>query len=181
MKVWFTSDTHFDDKRMIRTRRRPYSSVRKMNEDIVRRHNSKVQPNDIVFHLGDMFVGTQKSGLNWVKKLNGKIYLICGNHDEYKPKLYKRVHLLDGPKELILNDQSIIISHEPLINIDKNVWHLFGHAHGLFPEFGKRLDVGLDCHNFYPINFDEVKKLIKQSTLRKILKKRKLYKKFFLN
>jgi len=43
------------------------------------------------------------------------------------------------------------------------VWHLYGHSHGTLSDDEKALsiDVGVDCHNFYPISYEEVKELMK--------------------
>lgn len=41
-------------------------------------------------------------------------------------------------------------------------WHLYGHTHGELPddETSLSFDVGVDCHNFYPISYDEVKEIM---------------------
>lgn len=36
---------------------------------------------------------------------------------------------------------------------------LYGHSHGTLPddEAALSFDVGVDCHNFYPVSYEEVK------------------------
>ena len=42
-------------------------------------------------------------------------------------------------------------------------WHLYGHSHGNLPDLEDRLsfDIGVDCHDFYPLSYDEVKAIMK--------------------
>ena len=37
-------------------------------------------------------------------------------------------------------------------------WHLYGHSHGDLPddETSLSFDVGVDCHNFYPLSYSDV-------------------------
>jgi len=41
-------------------------------------------------------------------------------------------------------------------------WHLYGHSHGTLPDLEESLsfDVGVDCHDFYPLSYDEVKAIM---------------------
>lgn len=84
--IYLTSDTHFGHKNIVDYCGRPYRTadgqidVPAMNEDIVARWNSKVQPGDTVYHLGDFAMGPEEN-LLLRKRLNGKIILITGNHD----------------------------------------------------------------------------------------------------
>ncbi|GAA4273735.1 hypothetical protein U6A24_02640 [Aquimarina gracilis] len=43
-------------------------------------------------------------------------------------------------------------------------FHLFGHSHGTLKGFNRKksLDVGVDCHDFYPISYEEVRTIIKK-------------------
>lgn len=76
-QVFFTSNTYFTDEKQIKTKLTPYKSVEEMDEDLISRWNSVVGKKDIVYHVGDF--GKYCN----VKKLNGKIYLICGNHEKW--------------------------------------------------------------------------------------------------
>jgi hypothetical protein len=46
----------------------------------------------------------------------------------------------------------------------RGVWQLYGHSHGTLSddEMALSFDVGVDCHNFYPISYEEVKEIMKQ-------------------
>lgn len=84
MRKWFTSDQHFGHQNIIKYCNRPFSSVTEMNEEIIRRHNEVVKPEDYVFFLGD-FSMSFKSVELYAKRLNGKKHLIPGNHDLVHP------------------------------------------------------------------------------------------------
>ena len=53
-KVFFTADTHFGHANVIRFDDRPFGSVDEMDEELIRRWNSKVGTEDFVYVLGDM-------------------------------------------------------------------------------------------------------------------------------
>ena len=81
--IWFTSDTHFFHENIIFLNNRPYKSVQEMNEDLIHKWNTVVGLNDIVYHLGDVGMKCSPERLNLLlKRLNGKIHLIKGNHDK---------------------------------------------------------------------------------------------------
>lgn len=83
-KIWFTSDLHFGHENVIKYCDRPYHNANEMNADIIARWNKQVGENDTVYVLGD-FSLSKSIALNIVKKLNGKIVLVCGNHDHPHP------------------------------------------------------------------------------------------------
>jgi len=45
----------------------------------------------------------------------------------------------------------------------RGTWHLYGHSHGNLPDEEDRLafDIGVDCHQFYPLSYEEVKGIMK--------------------
>ena len=80
-KVFFTSDTHFNHTNIIQYCQRPFKSTDEMNEAIIDNWNSVVGEEDTVFHLGDFCLGSSAEWNKILNRLNGKIYLILGNHD----------------------------------------------------------------------------------------------------
>lgn len=79
--VFFTSDTHFYHTNIIDFCRRPFMNIEAMNETLIANWNKVVGTNDIVFHLGDFCLGDSAKWNGILDRLNGKIYLILGNHD----------------------------------------------------------------------------------------------------
>ena len=80
-RVFVTSDTHFNHTNIIRFCNRPFKNVAHMNETIISNWNRVVGPEDTVFHLGDFCLGGSAEWINVLNRLNGKKYLISGNHD----------------------------------------------------------------------------------------------------
>ncbi len=80
--IFFTSDHHFGHKGIIKNAKRPFRSVEEMNETMILRWNEKVKKNDIVYHLGDIGLMASRKPIEILERLNGKIHLIKGNHDD---------------------------------------------------------------------------------------------------
>ena len=80
-KIYFTSDTHFSHEAIIKYCCRPFKTVEKMDEALVKNWNEVVPEDGIVFHLGDVGFGQPKYINDILRRLNGKIYLVIGNHD----------------------------------------------------------------------------------------------------
>ena len=59
MTVFFTSDTHFGDRRVLQIDRRPFGSVALHDAALVARWNELVASNDEVWHLGDFTLGAK--------------------------------------------------------------------------------------------------------------------------
>ena len=133
------------------------ASVHAMNEGMIKIWNQHVQPDDTVYHLGDFAIAYGKNlaprTLEILGRLNGKIILVKGNHDNgTTSKIFKEFgHEVLDYKRLDLPDgRTIIMSHYPMYVWDKHhhgAVMLHGHCHGsLTDQKGKILDVGWDCH-----------------------------------
>jgi calcineurin-like phosphoesterase family protein len=88
MTNWFTSDLHLGHERIIELCNRPFKDVDEMNGEIIWRWNSVVDPSDRVFVLGDVCMGRIAYTLPLVRTLNGRKYIIPGNHDRCWPHYY---------------------------------------------------------------------------------------------
>lgn len=84
MTIWFTADQHFGHTNIIKYSGRPFADVEEMNEELVRRHNAIVRPQDFVWHLGD-FAMDKRLVKTFLSRLNGSHRLIAGNHDACHP------------------------------------------------------------------------------------------------
>lgn len=163
--IFVTSDTHFFHKNIIKYCNRPFDSIEEMNETIIDNWNATVTNNDLVYHLGDFMMGlsikNHEKSFEKIKdlrgRIRGKIRLISGNHDKILIKLCRMKN--ECPFEVIkardfIRSQSrkITLFHRP----ENTDWLLHGHSHSNVPPRGYiRLDVGVDCHNFYPISLEE--------------------------
>ena len=175
--IWFTSDTHFGHKNILKYTDRPFSSVREMDEALIENWNNRVNSDDEVYHLGDVALCSPNKLQEILARLNGRIYLIAGNHD--KSAKACRDIALNGLKtipNLEISDpdgyqgkQLIVLFHYAM-----RVWqashygtyHLYGHSHGELPDDPNSLsfDVGVDCHNYAPINYDEIKHIMSKKS-----------------
>ena len=69
MVTWLTADQHFFHARIIEMTGRPFGSVQEMNEALIRNHNELVQPDDVVWFLGDVCMGQLVGTLPLVKQI----------------------------------------------------------------------------------------------------------------
>ena len=81
MTIFLTADCHFRHARIIEYTGRPYASVYEMDEDLIARWNATVAPSDVVHVLGDVVMGDIERSLALVRRLNGTLHLLAGNHD----------------------------------------------------------------------------------------------------
>lgn len=166
-KYFFTADTHFLHHNIIKYCKRPYANVDEMNEDLIARWNAKVGPNDTVMHLGDVSLGHVGPTKAILSRLNGKICLIKGNHDDTALACHSRFEWIKDVYELYIPDkkQKIFLSHYAHRVWNKShrgVWHLYGHSHGTLPDDpeSNSFDCGVDCHGYAPLSFEEVKAIM---------------------
>ena len=62
---------------------RPFSNVKRMNYELVRRHNERVKTGHIVYHLGDFKMSSEGPNTHeLLGMLNGHHVMIAGNHDK---------------------------------------------------------------------------------------------------
>ncbi|MHB1734134.1 MAG: hypothetical protein ACYCU8_11935, partial [Ferrimicrobium acidiphilum] len=78
---WFSSDLHFGHENIISFCKRPFSNTTEMNLTIIRTWNEMIEPDAVVWVLGDIALGSIKDTLPLVGSLNGRLVQIPGNHD----------------------------------------------------------------------------------------------------
>ncbi len=142
--IFFTSDHHFGHTNIIKFSERPFKDVQEMNEELIKRWNEKIQPNDRVYHLGDVGLGNADELGEILKQLNGKIYLIKGNHESAALKHANRFEWIKDYFELGVADEDapngkrkIILLHYAMKvwrSSFRGTWHLYGHSPGSLPE-----------------------------------------------
>ena len=155
---------------------RPFTSTEEMDETMIERWNAKVQPHDVVYHLGDVVIN--RKYLHLVKRLNGKKRLVRGNHDIFKDQDYRDVGF-DSLYGVRVFTDKFILSHIPLhpdcithrfkVNVHGHlhsnevtrkiatkVWAPVG-QHDLIDEIDPRyLCVSVEHTNYEPLSFEEV-------------------------
>ncbi len=177
-RVFFTSDTHFNHANIIGFCKRPFKSVEAMNEALIANWNRVVGPDDVVFHLGDFCLGGAAEWTKVLDRLNGKIYLIMGNHDmkNLRQGFMDRFEMITMQMHIEIGKQKIYLNHYPFLcygGAYRDVWQLFGHVHTsayntgidaprldiLFP---MQYDVGVDNNDFTPVSYEQVKSIIEK-------------------
>ena len=164
MTIWFTSDTHFGHEKIVGLCGRPFANVEEMDETLIKNWNAKVNKSEIVYHCGDFSLAKDLKKIpQYVRRLNGQIHLIMGNHDQKRAKFLSGFADVKHYKEVKYNEQKIILCHYAFKTWNKShhgSWNLHGHSHGSLPRDykAKQLDVGVDVWGFSPLSFEEVSK-----------------------
>jgi len=151
-KHFFTADTHFGDGRTLELSRRPFSNVPEMDKSIINNWNQTVQPNDVVYHLGDF--GTP----DIIQHLNGNIIFLPGNYDTppMLDGLSSYCTIVEPNTVINVSGHTFQLVHEPDSAVASEHFFLFGHIHKLQMVKRNGLNVGVDCHNFVPLSVEDV-------------------------
>jgi calcineurin-like phosphoesterase family protein len=153
---------------------RPFETLKEMNETLIKNWNSMVSDSDETYILGDfLFKGTGEQASAILQRLNGKKYLIKGNHEKYLSSGNFDVSLFEWVKDyhvLDYKDARYILFHFPILewaHYHRKSAHLYGHVHNNkshipdssvdFRVLGRRaINVGVDMNNFFPISAEEI-------------------------
>lgn len=159
--TFFSSDLHFWHDNIIKYANRPFKSVEEMNEKLVANHNAKVKPGDRWFFLGDFcFKGSDKIA-PLIRRLNGNMTIILGNHDKARNFEGLVNDVRDDWKGRI-GKLTLHLYHYPITSwawAHHGSVHLHGHSHGNTPSPNLlRFDVGVDSDfmDYSPISIEEV-------------------------
>ena len=155
-KIFFISDLHLGHSNIIKLSNRPFRNVEEMNNTLIENWNDIVDKNDIVFHLGDFAWNSNIAKSAW-RKLNGKIYLIKGNHD------HKILEVLPFQQDSIVDikykKQYISMCHYPMhrwYKSSRDGIHLYGHTHRPSEQIKNAYNVCVENINYTPISFEEL-------------------------
>lgn len=175
----FISDTHFFHKNIIKfcPNTRQGKDAIEMTNILVKNWNEQVEPGRDVYHLGDVSFGPSTETLKVLKRLNGNIHLILGNHDR-RSFLEKSGYFasIQSYKELNIRGLPWVLFHYPIFEWNRmhhGAIHLYGHVHGRpmveLPE-GKCMDVGVDTRPNADMKLwtvDEILERLKDKPIRK--------------
>ena len=176
--IWFTSDLHFNHANIIKFCNRPWKTTEEMDEALISNWNSVVKPNDLIFDLGDFAFADRDKWIELLKQLNGKHYLILGNHDITRwpgNKVLPLFERVEHQLTLKIDGRKVYLNHYPFLcyggtyrDSTSTVYQLFGHIHSgpncsgldsdrLINLFPYQYDVGVDNNNYTPISWEQVK------------------------
>lgn len=162
MNTYFIADLHFFDNNIINIEGRPFDNYMTMNETIIYNWNSVVADDDIVYLLGDVAheYSDSESLKTTLKRLNGKIVLIAGNHDLPWLSTYRELGIEVITYPIIL-DNYWILSHEPVYVTERAPYaNIFGHVHmnPIYNTVSKRsYCVSAERTNYVPLSFEYIK------------------------
>lgn len=172
--IYFTADLHLNHSNIIDYCNRPFNNIKEMNDTLIYQWNKIVKPIDTVIHNGDFSFGNRTK---WMKKLNGNIVFVKGNHDGDSLTKIKSLVLRTGGWDIFLN-------HFPQ-NVNFNYQYNFvAHIHqhwkfrskSIYKENNKiesweddnymeyseittsMINIGVDVWDFKPISIREIKK-----------------------
>jgi len=173
MTTWYTGDTHWGHTNIIGYCNRPFDSVHRMNQVLTNNWNSRVKPEDLVIHVGDLGGPRCKDPTPYIERLNGTIMLVKGNHD--KSKMLKYMPFWVYNIEARIGDFNCLINHRPIYpkdmrgkndkfhdhderiqNPEKYDFIISGHIHEKRQWTHRSFNVGVDKHGFAPISEEEL-------------------------
>lgn len=166
--IFFTADTHFGHKNILKLCDRPFETIEEMNEKMIGNWNDRVSGMDTVYIVGDMFFRCSDAEVI-LKRLKGKKKLIVGNHDSSwinKVDLKRYFVSVDNLLEISDGKHALTICHYPLLTWKhaQKSYMVHGHIHAdtsadYFPLICNRpnvLNAGVDINGFMPVTFDEL-------------------------
>lgn len=179
MKIWLSSDYHFNHDKPFIWESRGFNSVEEMNEAIVERNNELVSPDDTLIILGDIMLGGPdkiEEGMQLLNRMNGDKLIILGNHDTDNRKRAYTNNGLSIFYAYMFNYKKyhFYLSHYPTLcsnyddgkKLTQKTLNLCGHSHYKDPfadwDKGCIFHVEVDGNNCYPWALDDI---IKKMTL----------------
>lgn len=155
--TWIISDTHFFHENIGRYCDRPPG----WQETIIENWNRLIQPDDVVFHVGDLALGKREKIEGLAPLLNGKLYLMRGNHDRRSNAIYQQLGITLVPDPYLMNHPSglqLVFSHRPVIPLEPGVFNLHGHIHNnVAPELGARhVNLCVEVRDYRPWRLGEI-------------------------
>ena len=175
--LFITSDTHFGHYNIINYCNRPFKDLNHMDETLIRNWNERIKPNDSVIFAGDFSFKNSSGGkegegskintsFDYLKRLNGKLVMLKGNHDKNNGINTHINSLRVGFGKKIFH-----IQHRPPHNKESIIGAdivLCGHVHEKWKvklyEFDEIkipvINVSVDVWGFKPIKFTEITYLV---------------------
>ena len=144
-----------------------------MDETIIKNWNGMIGKTDEVYLLGDVSLTNSERTNEILNELNGRLYLIKGNHEksvmsskenrdrfEWIKDYYELKYEYNGKRNMI------VMCHYAMRVWNKShhgSYHLYGHSHDSleYEQWGKSMDVGIDSAarifgEYRPFTFDEI-------------------------
>jgi calcineurin-like phosphoesterase family protein len=134
-----------------------------MNDQLIKNWNYWIKKDDIVYHLGDFVLGNQEKIKSIISQLQGRIFLLLGNHDRYKPTVYMQLGIEWCCRFPIIYDSNIILSHYPIPNLENTQFKNF-HGHTHEKNYGDPkyyYNCSVENNEYLPVNWNTIKEKMK--------------------
>ncbi len=157
--TFMISDMHFGHKGILLYENRPFADVEEMDNSIIDNWNKIVGKKDKVFILGDVSFHNKEKTTAIIGRLKGYKTLIMGNHDEDRSiSWWRETGIEEVYRFPIIYEKFYILSHEPMY-LSKNMPYanIHGHTHRLKYEDPQFFNVSVECINYTPISFEDIK------------------------
>lgn len=161
-----TSDHHFGHANILTFKHkdgvtpvRDFSCLEEMHEHMIERHNSVVRPNDTVYFHGDFSWNTDPNNILFAKRLNGKKFLIPGNHDHEKMSEYEKYFEISYTgKKIKVKDRRIVLSHYPIHEsaFFGELLNVHGHTHQTSIQNIRYFNVSVEAIDYVPVHYDQL-------------------------
>lgn len=187
MNVFFTADLHLGHANIIKYAGRPElrsddlnpdgswvseelkeKRAKQMNERLIAKWNSRVKPEDTVYHLGDFCYKGRERGVDgertkaqeWLARLNGTKVMILGNHDANN-SLSRGLDIAF----MAAGGLQLCLVHDPSSVSAATSQHLYdvivcGHVHTAWStkwvNGSFAVNVGVDMRKYAPVRLDEL-------------------------
>lgn len=170
-KIFFTGCTHYGHKNILKLSNRPFGEIEHHDDTLINNYNKIISNEDVCYILGDIcWNQSYESYKNLFNRLNGRKIIIIGNHDN-KQNLIKCkkdgliVDLYEG-KTIQIGKDRVYLSHTPCrewVGFYHNTYHLYSHCHGNIDDYKQSTDVGVDCWEYEPVEWSEIKQYIDEN------------------
>jgi calcineurin-like phosphoesterase family protein len=158
--VYFTSDTHFGDPRVLRIDKRPFKSIPEHDAALIALWNETVSPADEVWHLGDFALHAPPERIEGLlESLNGRKHLVTGNNDGAATLSASGWGSVQAYAELNLGGTALVMCHYAFRtwkNMGRGWIDLHGHSHGKLKPQTRQFDVGVDAWEYRPVTLETI-------------------------
>lgn len=166
--IWFTADLHLGHRNIIKLANRPFGDIEQHDDYIIDKYNELVDNNDDVYILGD--ISFNQSYENYKRifgALKGNKYVILGNHDNKQNLLRCQkeglIVSICETKTIQIDKDRVFLSHFPhreWTGYYYGAYHIYGHCHGNIDDHKQSTDCGVDCWEYEPVSWTELKQYI---------------------
>ena len=172
---YVTADLHFGHKGILGFERSQFKTIQEHDEYLIRRINSAIKPDDVLYILGDIGFWNPKDPKyvsHCIKRIEcAHKILVVGNHDRFPKEELKKmgfsvVHYGPVYYESATSHGQIILSHEPVKEASDNpyVINVHGHVHNGKLKDPHYFNVNIANTGYSPVSMRHFEKIAAKCT-----------------